>query len=201
MQIQWDQIVTYYLLYSLGGLAILLTLIHMLYRRRSTTSITAWLLFMIIAPYLFVIIYFFFGIRKRAWNKEKSPLAIHVQATETPAAHHIDTLLRSNGIPSSSSDNEMMIYTDPVEAYKELYEAFKTAKHSICISTYLLKHDLITSKLFDLLIEKSQAGIDVRILADAFGSAGIYLWQAPLQRLKNAGVKISFFMLLFRFQL
>ncbi len=199
MQVPWDQIVTYYLLYSLGGLAILLTLMHMLYRRRSATSIVAWLLFMIIAPYLFVIIYFFFGVRKRPFNDEKSTLEMYVQEEQTPSVHHIDTFLRSNGIPSSSSDNEMMIYTDSVEAYKAFYKALKEAEDSICISTYVLKSDLVTSELFDLLIEKSNNGVNVRILIDAFGSVGLYLWQAPLKRLKEAGIEFSFFMPLLSF--
>ncbi len=199
MQVLWDQIVTYYLLYSLGGLAILLTLVHMLYLRRSATSIVAWLLFMIIAPYLFVIIYFFFGIRKRSSNNEKPPFETYVQDEKTPSVHHIDTLLRSNGIPSSSSDNEMMIYTDSVEAYKAFYKALEEAGHSICISTYVLKNDLVTSELFDLLIEKSHAGVTIRILIDAFGSIGLYLWQLPLKRLKEAGIEVCFFMPLFSF--
>ncbi|MFC2073898.1 phospholipase D-like domain-containing protein [Campylobacterota bacterium] len=199
MQVPWDQIVTYYLLYSLGGLAILLTLIHMLYRRRSTTSIAAWLLFMIVAPYLFVIIYFFFGIRKRSWSKEKSPLAMYAQDQQTSTNNAIDTLLRNNGIPASSSDNDLIIYTNPTEAYQRLYAALKDAKHSISISTYILKKDIVTTELFDLLIERSKAGVDIRIIADAFGSAGIYLWQTPLNRLKKAGIEVSFFMPLFSF--
>ena len=82
MQIQWDYFVNYYFLYSLGGLAILLSVIHMLYRRRSPLSMTAWLLLMIIAPYFFVLFYFFFGIRKRSLHKEKSPLVIYSQDDE-----------------------------------------------------------------------------------------------------------------------
>lgn len=199
MQVLWDQIVTYYLLYSLGGLAILLTLVHMLYLRRSATSIVAWLLFMIIAPYLFVIIYFFLGVRKRASNNEKSSLEPYVQDEKTPAVHHIDTLLQSNGIPSASRDNEMMIYTDAVEAYTAFYKALKEAQCSICISTYVLKNDLVTAQLFDLLIEKSHAGVNIKILIDAFGSIGLYLWQLPLKRLKEAGIEVSFFMPLFSF--
>ncbi len=201
MQVPWDQIVTYYLLYSLGGLAILLTLVHMLYRRRSSISIVAWLLFMIIAPYLFVIIYFLFGIRKRPSDDEKSPLSIDVEDEENPPVHHIDTLLRNNGLPPSSSDNEMMIYTDSVKAYQAFYSALNAAERSICISTYVLKNDLVTSQLFDLLIEKSRAGVNIRILIDSVGSYGLYLWQLPLRRLKKAGIEVSFFTPLFSFSL
>jgi len=196
MQVQWDQIISYYFLYSLGGLAILMSVIHMLYRRRSPISMTAWLLLMIIAPYFFVLFYVLFGIRKRVLNKEKSTLSIEVK-NEHPPIHPIDALLRNNALPPSTQDNDICLYADGTDAYQALYNAFKGAKHSISISTYALKNDAVTQELFDLLIQQAQAGIDVRILTDAFGSRGIYFWQFPLKRLKDAGVKVSFFMPLF----
>ncbi len=197
MQIQWDYFVDYYLLYSLGGLAILLTVIHMLYRRRSPISMIAWLLLMIVAPYIFVLFYFFFGIRKRSLHKEKSPLVIFSQDDEKGPDHPIETLLCNNGISPSSDDNILILHTDSTEAYEALYTALQSAQHSISISTYLLKNDSLTRKIFSLLVQKSQAGVDVRILTDAFGSIGIYFWQRPLRRLRSAGVNVSFFMPLF----
>ncbi len=194
MQVQWDQIISYYLLYFLGGLAILLSVMHMLYKRRSPISMTAWLLFMIIAPYFFVIFYFLFGVRKRSLSKEKSPLPLYRHDQKDNAIHPLDTLLRSNGIPAPTQDNTLHFYTDGVEAYKALYASLYNAKHSISISVYLLKNDAVTGEFFDLLIQKAQAGVHVRILVDAFGSVGLYLWQFPLRRLKDAGIVLSFFM-------
>lgn len=197
MQIEWDQIISYYLLYSLAGLAILLTLMHMLYRRRSPISMTAWLLLMVMAPYFFVIFYFVFGIRKRSFYKEKAPLPIYKREKYSSAVHSINTLLRANGIPSSTSDNKMHFHMDGVEAYNAFFSSVQEAKHSISISVYVLKNDAFTRELFDLLIQKAHAGVKIRILVDAFGSAGVYLWQFPLKKLRNAGVKVSFFMPLF----
>lgn len=194
MQVQWDQIISYYLLYSLGGLAILLSVMHMLYKRRSPISMTAWLLFMVIAPYFFVLFYFLFGMRKRSLSKEKSPLSLYPHDEKNTALHPLDALLRANGIPASTQDNTLNFYTDGVEAYKALYTSLRDAKYSISISVYLLKNDEVTQEFFDLFIQKAQAGVRVRILIDAFGSAGLYLWPVPLRRLKNAGVTISFFM-------
>jgi len=194
---QWDYFVSYYLLYSLGGLAILLAVMHMLYRRRSPISMIAWLLLMIIAPYIFLFFYFFFGIRKRSLHKEKAPLAIYSQDDDKDAVHPIETLLCNNGVPASTDDNKLSFYTDATEAYEVLYTALQSAQHSISISTYILKNDTLSRKLFNLLIQKAQAGVDVRILTDAFGSMGIYFWQRPLKRLRQAGVSVSFFMPLF----
>ncbi len=201
MQVEWDQIVTYYLLYSLAGLAILLTLLHMLYKRRSPLSMTAWLLLMVIAPYAFVLFYFFFGIRKRSLHKEKSSMLLRRKDDKHLPVHPIDTLLRNNGLPSSTHDNSFHIYTDGVKAYEALYAALDAAEHSICISTYLLKNDVVTQRLFDLLIQKSKAGVKVRILTDAFGSIGMFFWQTPLKKMRAAGIEISFFMSLFTFPL
>jgi cardiolipin synthase len=155
---------------------------------------TAWLLFMVIAPYFFVVFYFLFGIRKRSFYKEKSPLPLYKHHEKSAAAHPLDTLLRANGIPSSTHDNSLHFYTDGVDAYQALFTSLQNAKHSISISVYLLKNDAVTRELFDLLIQKAQAGVNIRILVDAFGSAGIYLWQYPLRRLKDKGIAVSFFM-------
>ena len=197
MQVLWDQVVTYYLLYSLGGLAILLTLMHMLYKRRSPISMIAWLLFMVIAPYLFVLFYFLFGIRKRTFSEDKSPLFIQTPDKERPVIHPIDTLLRGYAIAPATNDNTLMLYTDAVDAYNEFFAVIRSAEHSIFISTYLLRNDHLTKALFDILIEKSKAGVDVRILTDSLGSMGIYLWRFPLKRLRDAGIRFSFFMPLF----
>lgn len=197
MQIQWEHFVSYYLLYSLGGLAILLTVMHMLYRRRSPLSMTAWLLLMVIAPYFFVLFYFFFGIRKRSLHKEKASLSIYPQDDEQEPVHPLERLLCNNGVPASTDNNRLSFHTDATEAYEALYTALRSAQHSISISTYLLKNDTVTGELFNLLIQKSQAGVDVRILTDAFGSIGIYLWRLPLKKLRRAGVNVSFFMPLF----
>ncbi len=194
MQVQWDQIISFYLLYSLGGFLILAALIHMLYRRRNPTAIIAWLLLLVIAPYLFALLYFLFGVRKRWLAKEKSPLNIPAKKQGLPAAHDIDTLLRSNGIPPSTDDNDFELYTDGVIAYKALLDAIRTAQHNISLSTYLLRHDSVTSELFDLLVEKSKAGVKVRILTDTLGSRWIYIWQFPLRQLRAAGIEVSFFM-------
>lgn len=197
MQVQWDQIVSYYLLYSLGGLVILLTLIHMLYRRRSSTAIIAWLLLMLVAPYVFVVLYFLFGVRKRIFIKEKPPLAIHDRQKDQAEAHPIDRLLCNNGLPASTNDNRLTLYTDSLKAYEALYEAIKEARYCIHISTYILKNDAVTKKLFELLIEKSRSGVEVCILTDTVGSIALYLWQLPIKRLENSGVKVQFFMPLF----
>lgn len=160
---------------------------------------TAWLLLMVVAPYFFVIIYFLFGIRKRSLHKEKSPLAIYTQEDTDHPLHPIETLLHNNHNFSATTDNRLDFYTDGTAAYEALYSALNKAEHSISISTYLLKNDAVTRKFFSLLIQKAQAGVRIRILTDAFGSMGLYLWQLPLRRLRHAGIEVSFFMPLVSF--
>ena len=54
----------YHTLVVSGALLIIVVLIHMLYNRRTPNSITAWLLSIILIPYISILLYFIIGSRK-----------------------------------------------------------------------------------------------------------------------------------------
>jgi cardiolipin synthase len=66
-----------------------------------------------------------------------------------------------------------------------LFQALREARLSINIETYLFDDGKVGRELADILCERAQAGVEVRMLVDAWGS------RAPLlaARLKQAGVK------------
>ena len=164
----------------------------MLHSRRSPTSMTVWLLFMIILPYIFVIFYYFFGVRKHSKKNEKNILNFSPQL-HMPYNHPLDKLTFSHHIPPASSNNNLILYTDSQKAYFAFIEALKSAKTSIDLAAYVVKVDHVTEKIFDVLIEKANEGVKVRLIIDAFGSYPVYFWQRGLKKLKSAGVEIDFF--------
>ncbi|NLM99648.1 MAG: phospholipase [Campylobacteraceae bacterium] len=189
-----NQLLLHYLVYTLGGLAILLTLLHMLYARRSPTSMTLWLLLMIIAPYIFVIFYYIFGLRKRSIFKDKSLIFDKkIEISSKPPLHQDSKLLFFNNIPPASNDNDLKLFTNSSKSYNEFIKALKGAKESIDLATYVLKFDEEISKIFEILTLKAREGVKVRFLIDTLGSYKLYFWQKPLKELKKAGVKIHFF--------
>ena len=54
------------------------TLLHMLYQRRSPQSLSTWLLTIILLPYIGVLLYLFFGLRKSHSKRYKDLSLIHI---------------------------------------------------------------------------------------------------------------------------
>jgi len=177
---------------------IVFTMLHMLYQRRSPTSMISWLLLMIILPYFSLLLYFLIGVRKRPVRKKKSPLHVKSISESTGKINSIDGILRSNGIAGASGHNSFEFISEGVTAYSTLINEIKNAKKSISFSTYILKKDKITKTIIDALIERESNGVHVRLLLDSLGSYKLYFFQDPLQKLREAGCDVHFFMPLLR---
>ncbi len=190
-------LVTYYIFTIIVGLSMIFVLLHMLYRRRTPTSIVAWLLSIIFLPYFAIPLYFLIGSRKRKHHKKSF---IVMNTDNRPMCNYsspIDSVLRNDGIPSASCQNSMKLCTDGVEAYKLIMNEIENAKESIYISTYILDYDEATKPLFKLLLKKAKDGLDIKILIDAIGSHKLYFNPLRIKLLKKAGAEVYFFMPLF----
>jgi len=186
-------IILYHSLIVFGELLIIVSLIHMLYKRRSPASMIAWLLSMILLPYLFVVLYFIFGSRKRKNYYRKSHIKLKISKSKN-TQNPIDNLLRNCGIPPIRKKQELQIITDPVEAYNLFMNSIKNASNSIYISTYVLKYDETTKEILEALDKKAQQGVKVKLLIDSLGSWQLYFRQYHLKKLRKQGAHVEFFM-------
>ncbi len=177
---------------------IIATLLHMLYQRRSPTSMISWLLLMVLVPYFSVLLYFLIGVRKRPGKKSKSSLQINSVRTSATKQNSIDGILRSNGIAGASKENSFELITEGTKAYNTLMHSINDATESISIATYILKNDTVTKTIIDALIRKAAEGVRVRLLIDSLGSYRLYFFQSPLKKLRKAGCEVHFFMPLLR---
>lgn len=185
--------------FIVGEILLLLTLLHILYQRRSPTSLISWLLFMIMVPYISVMLYFLIGRRKLPGGKCKSYLEINSSGHEsTIEVNSIDGILRANGITGVSEQNSFEFITDNVKAFENMIDEIKKAEKSISISTYVFKNDAMTQQLLAALTEKALQGVRVRVLIDSLGSYAIYFFQGAFKLLRQAGGKVHFFMPLLR---
>ena len=173
-------------------------MLHMLYRRRSPTSIISWLLLMIVIPYFSLLLYYLIGIRKRPDAKRKSALQLKSTDEGAIAVSPLDGILRANGIAGTSAGNSIELISDSVKAYDTLMAEISGAKKSISFSTYIFKKDRVAKEIIDALIGSALRGVEVRILIDAVGSYELYFFPNTLRRLRKAGCKVHFFIPLFR---
>ena len=184
--------------FIVGELLIVTTILHMLYQRRTPTSMISWLLFMILVPYVSIVLYFMIGVRKQPTKNNKSPLTLKSYGERTTEVNSVDGILRANGIAEVSQHNSFRLITDSIQAYDMMINAIRSAKKSISISTYVFNEDDVTRALLAELTTKASQGVHVRLLIDSLGSYKLYFFQGPLQALRKAGGEVHFFMPLLR---
>ena len=177
-----------------SGILVLGSLGHMVYQRREPPSMIAWLLAIILLPYLAVPLYFIFRSRKLK-RREKTVLKL-AKKGEIPdsKATHIDMVLRNNGIAGATFGNRFFFYTDGVKAYNMLMEQISSARHTILISTYVLRPDPVGKNVLSALTRKASQGVQVKLLIDCIGSLPLYLRRKPLRNLRKAGGQVAFYM-------
>ena len=187
-----------YIFVLIGGILVFAALSHILYQKRSPTSMISWMLTIIFLPYIAVPLYFLIGIRKRDKKYQKEYVEFHELAKKNPYIlndpnNGFQNILKKNGIPPASSGNTYRLITSDTEAYEKMLKEMKNAKESIDICTYVFKSDQTTEAFLELLTFRAKEGIRVRLLMDIVGSFGVYLDQRCFKALKKAGGEIAFF--------
>jgi cardiolipin synthase len=178
----------------IADILVLSALGHMVYQRREPTSMIAWLLAIILLPYIAVPLYFVFRSRKRK-KKKKAPIKLACRGEIAPEnATSLDMILRGNGIAGATMGNWFEFYSDGVDAYTTLMTQIKQAKQQILISTYVFSSDEVAKSILAALTQKASRGVRVKLLIDSIGSLPLYIFQGPLKELKKAGGKVAFYM-------
>ncbi|MHC5537562.1 PLDc N-terminal domain-containing protein, partial [Singulisphaera rosea] len=131
------------LLTTLGfGLALIL-LAHLLRSQRSPSSTIAWLLVILLIPYVGVPLYLTFGGRKmRQRARRKEPV---YRNRRPPPAHTLggttERILQTHGVSPPTTGNRIRVVTSGEDAYRELIALIDRANETIYITTYILGPD------------------------------------------------------------
>jgi cardiolipin synthase len=171
--------------FVLAGLLIATVLVQ--HRPPGTTF--AWLLAILLIPYVGVPLYLIFGGRKLRPLRGKAQL---YTPTEAPCGRGISGMLCRAGAPPPRPDNAVVTWTTGEAAYAAVIDAFERAEHSIHVSTLILGRDEVGAAILDVLERKARAGVEVRLLLD-----WLYKWRASprrLRRLRRAGGRVAWFM-------
>ena len=184
--------------------------VYIIMENRSPQSTFAWLFLFLTLPFLGIIIYFFFGHGWRAFSQENK-IARHDLgnefmrdmgrlrqcqsnyvdriAQERPASFRSKLLRLANKNSSSilTAYNDIEILQNASEKYPRLLADIKAAQHHIHLNYYIWTEDDFTMQVKDALIERAQAGVEVRCLYDTSG--GTMSWQY-IQDLTDNDVEI-----------
>lgn len=173
----------YHSFIAFGALLALVMLVHMLYHRRPPSAIIAWILALILIPYIALPLYFIIGMRKRKNRYKKS------------------SLFQSSMFSQAKVNEKFTLYFDGVAFYERLMRSIHDAKNSIFISSYIFTYDTTTQAIIKSLAQKSREGVQIKILLDSLGSIFLYFTQYRLRELRASGVEVRFFMPIFHMPL
>lgn len=195
----------------LGGFFVInvilaLIIIFMERDRREATSTWAWLLLLFIMPVFGFFFYLFFGRAVRLKQQEVSGKEIddakervksqkesfennNFTSNNDVVKKHSDLvqslLVRENNF--LSENNHVKVFTDGHRLFDQMKEDLRNAKKYIHIEYYILNMDGLGTEILNILEEKAQEGLEVKLLYDAVGSK--QLRKSKLKGLLNAGAK------------
>ncbi len=162
-------------LLTVGGFVLaVFAIARLVSERRQPSNTIAWLLGIVLVPYLGVPLYLLLSgkkISRLAALKSRMKPSIYgaPAASETtrvlPAVH----AMVANGVPEPIGGNRVRLITTGEQAFAELEVQIRAARHSIHITTFILGRDDVGRRLIRLLSAQARRGVKVRLLLDGLG--------------------------------
>lgn len=180
----------------------LLVILHLLRKPHDARTSLLWIIFACLFPIVGPMAYVLFGINtipNKGWQKQYSDSVfwkrqrLNIRATHPLAKMHARrnamrvTPINPNMVPFNRildhlsanhpllGGNDIQLLEPADLALEEMFFAIQNARHHIHLSTYIFNDDTVGQRLMRLLIERARSGVQVRVLYDAFGSAGASL--------------------------
>lgn len=180
-----------------GFLLAVFLVARLMSEKRAPANTFAWLLIIILVPWVGVPLYLLLGGRKlRRLAERKSRLRPMLPAGSQPsdatASSPIVHTTVSAGATPPATGNAIRFITNGEDAYRELEQHIRDARTAIHINSFILGRDETGRRLVKLLSERAAEGVRVRLLLDSVGSMfsrGLFV--NPLRR---AGGHVGKFM-------
>ncbi|WP_207479484.1 cardiolipin synthase [Arenibaculum pallidiluteum] len=190
---------------------VLLTGIYIVLENRRPPATFAWMLLFLALPGAGLAIYLLFGRDRKAFSRENAlarqnlkpnltrllgrlldeqEAEIHGLEADGTIRHRLMRLVRRNSHSVLTLRNRISVQQDAAEHYPSLVADLKTARHSIHLQYYIWAEDPFTQELKEILIERAQAGVEVRLLYDPVGSF-LRLSRRYRRELRQAGVLVA----------
>ncbi len=179
---------------TLDGLITVVTVLiyvinsHVLRQRRHPVAAVAWMLFILLLPYLALPAFLLFGTRKLS-RPSTSTLPV-LPGPRSADGWAIDTIV-ALGQPAPVGYDDLNVHEDGQQAGAALLATIDAAQTSIDLCTFLIGRDRLGEAVLDRLCQKARAGVRVRLLLDGMG---ILMARRPnLKRLTEAGGELVLF--------
>ncbi len=179
-------------------------MITVLMDNRQPAKALAWLMVLAFVPVIGIALYIFFGqnIRKDRRIDKKSLEDLQRRSMLSFVGNdEIMTVEQHKELISLFShqvwalpfkNNKVEIFTSGREFFPFFFDIIRQAKHHIHLLTYIIEDDELGNKLSDILIEKANNGVEVRLVYDDVGC-----WKVNssfFKKMTDAGVEVYPFM-------
>ena len=179
------------------GLAIYATASHTLRQRRHPSAAIAWVVTLVLIPYVALPLYLMFGRRKLVTSRQApgALVAGDAQASsgKLPAqlAAQSGRLATAIGLAEAASFNGLDIHQDGGQALQALRSIIDSATQTLDVCSFLLGRDALGDDIANRLARRARDGVRVRLLVDGIG---FYVGGRPsLKHLSAAGVQVVMF--------
>ena len=183
---------------SVAGFLLALFLVaRLMSEKKAPANTFAWLLGIVLIPYVGVPLYLLFGGRKlRRIAELKTRLVPTLPARPSSpsafAATPVAQTVAAAGAGVPVAGNRLRLLLTGEEDYAELERQIRAARHSIHLTAFILGRDDTGRRLVKLLADRARAGVKVRLLLDALGC--FISSRGFVQPIRAAGGEVGRFM-------
>ncbi len=198
----------------LGELLSFFIVLRILSERRDATATLAWILALVLLPYLGPLLYFLLAgkvERRRLRRRQRAIEALtggrraverHLRDHEDqeheevhPDQRGIMRLAQELGAGPPTLGNRVVFLPDGRATFSAIEQAIRQARHHVHLEYYIFRPDRTGRRILSLLEERARHGVAVRLLYDAVGSAS--LTKRHLRPLLRAGGRAEPFLPIF----
>ncbi|MGH9177978.1 MAG: phospholipase D-like domain-containing protein [Acidimicrobiales bacterium] len=131
-----------------------------------------------------------YGLARARYDRTTAPMGGLDRLPPTDSEEFAHLLDAATGSPVRQG-NRVRVLRNGDETFPAMLEAIAAAKESVDFSSYIYWPGEITDRFTDAFVERARAGVEVRVIVDAYGSAR--LGRDHVRRLEEAGVRFRFF--------
>jgi len=185
--------VTLHSLIALVGLVVYVITSRTLRLRRNPSAAIAWVVSLVLMPYLALPLYLMFGVRKvKNYRAEArtNPLTKQTSNSDTLTAR-TQQLAAIMALPPASTYHQLNIHEDGTQSLKALRNMIDGATHTVDLCTFMFARDGLGDDIAQRLKKQARNGLRVRLLVDGVGA---YLCGHPdFKSLSAEGVQVALF--------
>jgi len=186
-------------------LKLLMIAILLLSKKKSDSAKIAWMLLIIVLPFIGTVIFLLIGTRRLGSRRRKRHKEIQETIPQNVSSHINNPKLYSSDVnPKYSSishiaetiggshvlsGNHASLFGDSDQLIDSIASDIKNAKSNCHILSYIMLVDEAGYKISDALIDATSRGVECRLLLDSMGSKA-FLSSALCKKIKDAGVHV-----------